>query len=170
MKRRSVWPLIAVPLILMCSCSKKQAVREDPPPHTENVDRRADSHLDAQRVLHQVFAVKNHTEFIFSIPPHQRDARLLGTFRSFTKRGAPDSTSDESANVDLMVLDDQQLGDFLHGQPVSAAYEVDPSHNQRAEWKVPPTSDQPQAYHLVFNNSPGGTKTKFVEADFTVSF
>jgi hypothetical protein len=47
---------------------------------------------------------------------------------------------------------------------------VDPSHEHRVEWKVPPTSEEPQAYHLVFGNPAGGSKTKFVEADFTVKF
>jgi hypothetical protein len=171
MNRRSAWLLIAVVPLLVCSCSRKQTtLQEAPQRNADPVDRRADSHLEPEKVLHRVFPVKKHAEFAFTVPAHQRDARLLGTFRSFAKRVAPDSTSDDTADVDLMVLDDQQLDDFLHGRPVSAAYEVDPSHNQRAEWKVPPTSDQPQAYHLVFSNPAGGTKTRFVEADFTVSF
>ena len=33
-----------------------------------------------------------------------------------------------------------------------------------------PRTENRRAYHLVFSNSSGGTKTKFVEADFTVSF
>ena len=171
MKRQFAWLLLAVATLLICSCSRKQTTLEEAPPRNlDPVDHRADSHLEPQKVLHRVFPVNKHAEFVFTVPAHQRDARLLGTFRSFTKRGAPDSSSDDTTNVDLMVLDDQQLDDFLNGRPVSAAYEVDPSHNQRAEWKVPPTSDQPQAYHLVFSNPAGGPKTRFVEADFTVSF
>jgi hypothetical protein len=172
MKRRSTWLLGIAPLLLVCGCSKKQVVREEaaPPQQAALVDRHADTYLEPQKVLHQIFPVKDHTQFAFSIPPHQRDARLIGNFRSFAKRGAPDSTSDQTADVDLMVLDDQQLDDFLHSRPVTATYEVDPSHNQKVEWKAPPTSDQPQAYHLVFSNSAGGAKVKFVDADFAINF
>lgn len=169
MKKSLAW-LIAVSLMLVSGCSRKSAQEGGARQQADPVDRRADSYLEPQKVLHQVFSVHNHAEFAFSVPARQRDARLIGTFRSFTKRGDPDSTSDPTADVDLMVFNDQQFDDYQNGRPVSAAYEVDPSHNQKVEWKVPPTSDQPQTYHLVFDNSAGGAKTKFVEADFTVSF
>jgi hypothetical protein len=170
MKRRSAW-LLGAALLMVCGCSKKQVVPEEAPqPQAQPVDRRANSPLEPQKVLHQIFHVKDHTQFAFSIPPNQRDARLIGNFRSFAKRDAPDSTSDQTANIDLLVLDDQQLDDFLHSRPVSATYEVDPSHDKRVEWKVPPTLDQPQTYYLVFSNSAGGTKIKFVKADFIITF
>ena len=170
MNPKFVWWLVAVATLLVCSCSKKQPAYEQPQPNMDSVDRSAGSHLDPVKVLHRVISVSNHAEFAFSVPPHQKDARLRGTFRSFTKRGAPDSTSDDTANIDVMVLNDQQLDDFQHGKPVAATYEIDPSHDQRVEWKAPATSDQAQAYHLVFNNSSGGAKTKFVQADFSVTF
>jgi|SRR5579863_7899865 len=170
MKRSSAWLLVALSGMLVCGCSRRTAVEPAPRREGDPVDRRADVHLDPLKVVHQVFPVRNHSDFTFSVPAGQRDARLVGNFRSFTKRSNPDSTSDQTADVDLMVLDNQQLDDFAHGRAMSATYEVDPSHSQRVEWKVPPTADQPQAYHLVFNNSAGGAKVKFVEADFVVSF
>jgi hypothetical protein len=95
---------------------------------------------------------------------------LRGTFRSFTNRSDPDSTSDRSADVDVMVLNEEEFNQFLHGQPQSVTYELDPSHNLKVDLRVPTTFTDPQKYYLVFSNSDGGTKTKFVEADFTVSF
>jgi hypothetical protein len=124
---------------------------------------------DPQHFLHKVFSVSSHAQFAFVVPPHQDSTRLRGTFRSFTNRRDPDATNDRTANVDLTLLNEQQFNEFLHGEPQSVTYELDSAHNQLVEWRVPTTYADPQTYHLVFSNSEG-VKTKFVEADFTVSF
>jgi hypothetical protein len=136
-----------------------------PVDHPVNIEPGKPKHL-----LHNVFSVNNHTQFAFVVPPHQGSTRLHGTFRSFTKRSDPDSTSDGTADVDLMLLNEKEFSQFLHGQPQSVTYELDPSHNQLVDWHVPTTYVEPETYHLVFSNSAGGIKVKFVEADFTVSF
>lgn len=120
--------------------------------------------------LHRMFPVSDYSQFPFVVPPRQGNTRLRGTFRSFTKRGAPDSTSDRTADVELMLLNDQEFDEFLHSRLQSATYELDPSHNQAVDWRVPTTFEGSQTYHLVFSNSAGGVKRKFVEADFTLSF
>jgi len=120
--------------------------------------------------VHAVFPVNKYAQFAFVVPPHQAYPRVHGDFRSFTKRRDPDSTSDKTADVSLMLLNDKEFNDFLQGQQGSATYTLDPAHSQLVDWRVPTTYDQPQQYHLVFSNSDGGAKTKFVKADFTVSF
>jgi hypothetical protein len=120
--------------------------------------------------LHKLFSVNRHAQFEFLVPAHQGNTRLRGSFRSFTNRSDPDSTSDRTADIEVMLLNEQEFNQFLQGQPQSATYELDPSHNLRVDLRVPTTYTEPQKYHLVFSNSAGGTKTKFVEADFTVSF
>jgi hypothetical protein len=129
-------------------------------------------HVEAkpEHFLHRVFSLSDHTQFSFVIPPHQANTRLRGTFRSFTKRSDPDSTSDRTADVDLLLLNEQEFNEFQHGQPQSVTYELDSSHNQLVDWRVPMTYGEPQTYHLIFGNSEGGARIKFVEADFTVSF
>jgi hypothetical protein len=124
----------------------------------------------SKHFLHKVFSLSNHTQFTFLVPPHQGNARLRGTFRSFTKRSDPDSTSDRTAGLDLMVLNEQEFNEFLRGRPQSVTYELDSANNQSVDWRVPTTYGESQTYHLVFSNPAGGTKIKFVEADFTVSF
>ena len=120
--------------------------------------------------LHNVFSVNHQAQFEFLVPPHQGNTRLRGSFRSFTKRSDPDSTSDGTADVELMLLNEQEFNEFLHGLPQSVTYELDPSHNQKVDWRVPTAYGESQTYHLVFSNPAGGTKIKFVDADFTVSF
>jgi len=129
-------------------------------------------HVEAkpEHFLHRVFSLSDHSQFSFVIPPHQANTRLRGTFRSFTKRSDPDSTSDRTADVDLLLLNEQEFNEFQHGQPQSVTYELDSSHNQLVDWRVPMTYGEPQTYHLIFGNSEGGARIKFVEADFTVSF
>jgi hypothetical protein len=125
---------------------------------------------EPRTLLQKVFPVNKYTQFAFVIPPHQGHARVHGDFQSFTKRDAPDSTSDKSANVDLMLLNDQEFNEFRHGQMQSATQELDTAHNQIVDWSVPPSYDDPQQYHLVFSNSDAGAGTKYVKASFTVTF
>jgi len=173
--------LIIVSLLLGCACSKKQNPRAKSPAIDRSQEVRPEEPLEPltvtsariealrpENLLHKVFAVNNHAEFSFLVSPHQANTRLRGTFRSFTKRNDPDS-SDSTADVEVMLLNEQEFEQFLHGPPQSVTYELDSAHNQIVDWRIPTTYGEPQTYHLVFSNS-GGPKTKFVQADFTVSF
>ena len=88
---------VVVPLEVL----KKQAQEksdEEPPQEPLPIDRPV--HIEPQdpkHFLHKTFSVSNHTQFTFQVPPRQGNARLRGTFRSFTKRSDPDSTSDRTA-------------------------------------------------------------------------
>jgi hypothetical protein len=174
--KRSSAPLIIFALLL-CGCSKKESseaksqpvdqpgrVQPEPVNRSLKVGPGPPKHL-----LHRVFSLNDHTQFAFVVAPHQDSTTLHGTFRSFTKRSDPDSTCNRAADVDLMLLNEQEFSQFLQGPPRSVTYELDPSHNQRVDWRVPATYGQPETYHLVFTNSAGGTKVKFVDADFSVS-
>jgi hypothetical protein len=45
---------------------------------------------------------------------------------------------------------------------------IDSSHNRAVDYSLPSTQEQPQEYHLLFQNLPGKTKV-FVKAEFTVN-
>jgi hypothetical protein len=118
-------------------------------------------HIEPQEpkhFLHKTFSVSNHTQFTFLVPPRQGNARLRGTFRSFTNRSDPDSTSDRTTAVDLLVLNEQEFNEFLHGRPQSVTYELDSANNQRVDWRVPTTYAESQTYYLVFWQLFGGSK------------
>ena len=148
------------------SSAAKPAPTQEPLPidHPVSVDPGKPKHF-----LHSVFSVKHHAQFAFLVPAHQGNARVRGTFRSFTKRNDADS-SDRSANVDLLLLNDEEFDQFLHGQPQSVTYELNSAHNQMVDWWIPATRDDTKTYHLVFINFADDTKTKFVQADFTLTF
>jgi hypothetical protein len=164
---------VVVPLDVLKKQAKTAQINPEvtPPQKALNIDHPV--YIDAQKpknFLHKVFSVSNQTQFAFLVPPHQGNTRLRGTFRSFTKRGDPDSTSDRTAALDLLLLNEQEFTEFLHGRPQSVTYELDSTNNQMVDWRVPTTYGESQTYHLVFCNPEGGKKIKFVQADFTVSF
>jgi hypothetical protein len=156
----AVWEQVANPTLA------EPARRPNPSPvdHLVYFEAGKPSHL-----LHHVFSINNCAQFVFSVPPHQGNGRLHGTFRSFTMRNDPDS-SNHAADLDLILLNEQEFNEFLQGQPQSVTYELNSAHNQMVDWHVPATYKDPQTYHLVFSNSGRTTKTLFVQADFTVSF
>jgi hypothetical protein len=174
--------LTIISLLLGCACSKREVPGTKRPNVDQSQEVRPDEplepltvtpvHVEAQppeNFLHTVFSVSNYTQFSFVAPPHQDNTRLHGTFRSFIHRNDP-NFSDSTANVDVMLLNDREFNEFLHGPSQSVTREVDSAHNQTVDWQIPRTYGEPQTYHLVFSNSGSGAKTKFVEADFTVSF
>jgi hypothetical protein len=118
--------------------------------------------------LHKQFTVTNYSEFAFTVPRHSVNPTLRGNFRAFTK-GSSGSTSSKPADIDLMLMNEQEFDDFVRGRPGDVTYEADSSHNQEVNYAIPPTHDQAQTYHLVFQNS-SRQRITFVEADFTVSF
>lgn len=122
-----------------------------------------------RHLLHNVFSVNRRAQFTFLIPAHQSNARLHGTFRSFTKRNDANS-SDTNANIDLLLLNDEEFNQFQHGEPQSVTYELNSAHNQMVDWWVPATRAEAKTYHLVFINSADDMKLKFVQADFTLTF
>ncbi len=164
---------VVQPLAILKGQARPQPTKPDPEatagliPVDHPIDRRSEA---PRNFLHKVFSVNKYVEFAFVVPPHQGHARVHGEFQSFTKRAAPDSTSGKAADVDLMLLNEQEFNEFRHGQMQSATQELDAAHNQTVDWSVPPSYDDPQQYHLVFGNSDEGAATRFVKADFTVTF
>lgn len=120
-------------------------------------------------IVHKTFAVTSSAKFLFQVPPHAANPQLRGTYRSFTKDAGGES-SDENADVDLLLMNDQQYADFLQGHPADTIYSIDSSHAQDVSFGLPATLDHPAQYYLVFRNSSTGPGKKLVQADFHVDF
>ena len=154
-------------LLLLLSCSKTP-----PPKETLNPMDRVDSkRVEPIHFLHKTFPVKKNVLFEFVVPPHSAIPRLHGTFTSFVRRPGEDDLSDESADVDFILMKPDQYRDFLATSGKgSALYTVDPTHDHEVEFLLSPTKAEPEKYYIVFRNSPGGAALKYVQADFTLSF
>ncbi len=119
-------------------------------------------------IVHKTFAVSSTTKFSFEIPPHAVSPQLHGTYRSFLQGSV--QSSDEDANVDLLLMNDQQYANFLKGRPADTVFSVDSSHDQDVNCGLPATLDHPVQYYLIFRNSSSSGDKKVVQADFRVDF
>jgi hypothetical protein len=120
-------------------------------------------------IVHKTFAVTSTAQFLFEVPPHAASPQLHGTYHSFPKNSGPQS-GDESGDIDLLLMNDQQYTDFLSGRPTDVVYSVDSSHDQDVSLGLPTTEDLPVRYYLVFRNNPSNPGKKVVQADFRIDF
>lgn len=125
-------------------------------------------------IVHKTFSVISAAKFSFEIPPHAASPQLRGSYRSFAQQSGSQASdvqsSDESADVDLLLMNDQQYTDFVHGGTPEVVYSIDSSHDQDVSFGLPATLNQPAQYYLVFRNASTRAGKKVVQADFKVDF
>ena len=169
LKRRSRFLfliVVAAIAFFVTACQKKK------PPVEETVlpmDRVTASPSGSKTILHKTFSVTTSASFPFEIPAHAATPHLHGNYKSFVKQISADA-GDDAANVDFLILKEDQYVDFAHGHAGEALFSADMSHDQDVDFSLPASQDQPQKYYLVFRNSPGGAAKKIVQAEFTVDF
>ncbi|MBZ5682112.1 MAG: hypothetical protein LAO24_18605 [Acidobacteriia bacterium] len=163
---RRCWFIVLTAFVLTFSaCTKK--------PPAEATTAAPSDHIapspvgTTQDILQKTFAVKNSVTFPFEIPAHAVRPHLHGIFESFVRdvHGA----SDDSANVDFLIVNENQYADLRSNRPSEALMSVEASHNQAVNFDLPASLDQPVKYYLVFRNSSGGG-SKIVEASFHIDF
>jgi hypothetical protein len=120
-------------------------------------------------VVHKTFAVTSTAKFLFEVPPHAASPQFHGTYHSYAKVSGIQS-GDEDGDVDLLLMNDQQYADFLHGNPADVVYSIDSSHDQDVSFGLPATMDRPVQYYLVFRNSSSSAGKRVIQADFRVDF
>ena len=160
--------LVAALVVATGACQKKKAPEEEE--KLPAMDRVARSPVDtSQQILNKTFTVSSTVKFPFEIPAHAAIPRLRGNYRSFIKDlGVP--SNGDIANVDFLILNEDQYADFVGGHAGEALFSADASHDQDISVSLPPSQDQPRKYYIVFRNSPGGAAKKLVQAQFTVDF
>jgi len=120
-------------------------------------------------VVNKTFPLTTTARFSFEVPPHAATPQLRGTYRSFLRRTAAES-GDEGADVEVLLMSQQQGEDFVHGRSVDPLFSTEPSHDQDVNFGLPSTLDQPAKYCLVFRSAPGSEPRKLVQAEFRVDF
>jgi predicted small lipoprotein YifL len=165
MRRRLPVFFVAALILSVTACQKEKPPAELPLP----TDRVAPSPVGtSQTVLHKTFSVKTSAIFPFDIPPHAVRPHLHGIFESFVRE--VHGASDDSANVDFLIVNADQYADLASNRPSEALFSVEASHNQAVNLDLPASLDQPVKYYLVFRNAAGKGPGKVVEADFHVDF
>jgi|HubBroStandDraft_6_1064221.scaffolds.fasta_scaffold329075_3 hypothetical protein len=158
--------LLAALFFNASACQKKKVPEEQVLP----MDRIAPTPADTTRtVLRKSFALSTSVNFPFDVPSHAAMPRLHGNYRSFVRQLGV-QPNDDTANVDFLILNEDQYADFIQGHAGEAFFSAGASHDQDVNVTLPPTQDQPRKYYLVFRNSPGDTTKKAVQADFTLDF
>ena len=122
-----------------------------------------------QAVLHKTFFVRSTVAFPFQVPAHAALPHLRGNFKSYvTKLGI--QSSEHSADVDFLVLTEEQYANFTHLVADEVFYSANASSDQSVDLSLPPSLDHDAKYYLVFRNTPGGDNRKTVQADLTLEF
>ena len=122
----------------------------------------------SQNVLQKTFTLKTSAEFPFEIPAHAVQPHLHGLFESFV--GQVHGASDASANIDFLVLNEEQHSELVGNHPSEALFTVEDSHNQAVNFDLPASMNQPVKYYLVFRSAGESKGSKVVEANFRVDF
>lgn len=163
--RRLTQFLIAALVFTTNACQKQKVTQVE---ETPTFDRVNPSPVGtSQTILQKTFALKNSITFPFEIPPHAVRPHLHGIFASFFRE--LHGPSDETANVDFLILNADQYADLLGNRPSEVLFSVEASHNQAVNLDLPASMDQPMKYYLIFRNTVGGPST-IVQADFHVDY
>ena len=83
--------------------------------------------------------------------------------------GQAHGASDDNANIDFLIMNEEQQSDFAANRPGEALFSVEASHNQAVNFDLPASMNQPVKYYLVFRN-PQTKVGKIVEANMQVDF
>jgi hypothetical protein len=120
-------------------------------------------------IIRKTFALSRVIDVPFEIPPHAIMPRFHGTIQSIERKGgAP--THDESANVDMLLMNEKQYAEFAAGRDSEVLLIADTTHYRDIDFVLSPSGEQTVRYHLVFRSSPSGAARKLVKADFSVDF
>ncbi len=123
-------------------------------------------------ILRQTFGVASIVNLPFELPAHASNPQLRGTYRSFLKQAGADASD---ADVEFLLLTEQQYVDLLSGRPGEAVFSAEDAHDQEVNTGLPPTRDEAVKYFLVFRNNrhKAGKREAgktFVQADFRVDY
>jgi len=164
LQSRHLPALIVVLLLIHAGCTK-----EAPPPVSTVVpsDHVAPSPVGTtQTVLEKTFKLSTSSVFPFEIPAHAVQPHLHGIFQSFV--GQVHGASDDTANIDFLIMNEEQESNFAGNRPSEALFTVESSHNQAVNFDLPASMNQPVKYYLVFRNPQKSGRV--VEANFRIDF
>lgn len=119
-------------------------------------------------VLDKTFDLKTSATFSFEVPAHSARPHLHGVFES--SLGKARGESNDAANIDFVIMNEEQQAAFASNRPSEALFSADDTHNQSVNLDLPPAINQAAKYYLVFQNPHGGKGSKVVQANFRVDF
>ena len=122
------------------------------------------------KLAHGLIRIDNYEKVPFEVPSHVIIPQVLGEFSSFMQAAGGARITDESADVELMVMTEEQCDDFTHKRSAQSVDAVEPSHSGGVKITLPPTHDDPTRYCLILRRATDGKKPVWVNADLRVEF
>lgn len=122
------------------------------------------------KVAHGVSKVQKYVKFPFEVPAHAITPRLEGEFSSFIQGAGGARISDESADVELMIMSEEQYDAFEQKRSAESVYAIEPSHDHGVSITLPATQDTPARYVAVFRRTNDGKNAVWVHAELTAQF
>jgi hypothetical protein len=167
MKWRLMPATAAIALLALFACNRA--------PKTENDDSALDrvsqgAPLPPQRVTHGLARLDKLQKMTFEVPPHQISPRLQGSFTSFVQGAGGARVNDESADVELMVMTEDQYDAYTHHRSAESLYAIEPSHDHGVSISLPVTQSEAAHYYAVFRRNNDAKTPVWVNADLSVVF
>ena len=167
MRRLSVAPL-ALALVAILACNRGPARDLNPDSELDRVSQ--GPKLTPQRVTHGLTKVDKNQKLSFEVPPHQLTPRLNGTFTSFIQGAGGARISDESADVELMVMTEEQYDAYSNHRSAESLYAIEPSHDHGVSIALPATREDSARYYAVFRRNVDARTPLWVNADLNIVF
>ncbi len=114
--------------------------------------------------------VQKYVKFQFEVPPHVISPQVSGDFSSFIQGAGGARISDESADVELMIMSEEQCDAFEKKTSAESVYAIEPSHDHEVSITLPGTQDVPARYYAVFRRANEGKSPIWVNANLTADF
>jgi hypothetical protein len=168
MKRRLALFPIAFTLAALLACNRgpKQELKEDSSlDHVTQGPR-----LQPKTVAHGIAKLDKYQKFLFEVPPHVISPRLRGDFSSFQQGAGGARINDESADVELMIMSEEQYDAFTQHRSAESVYAIEPSHDHGVSITLPTTQDAAVRYYAVFRRATDGKTPVWVNANLTIDF
>jgi hypothetical protein len=167
MKRRLIPASVTIALLATVACNRG--------PHEPNDDSALDRvsqgpRLAPQRVTHGLSKLDKLQKLTFEVPPHQIAPQLRGNFTSFVQGAGGARINDESADVELMVMTEDQYEAYIHKRSAESLYAIEPSHDHGVSIALPATQADGAHYYAVFRRNNDAKTPLWVNADLSVEF
>lgn len=168
MNQRLVPASVVIALLALFACNRTPKVEEKDDLSVDRVSHGAQ--LPPQRVTHGLARLDKTQKLPFEVPPHQLTPRLQGSFTSFVQGEGGARINDESADVELMVMTEDQYDAYIHKRSAESLYAIEPSHDHGVSIALPATQGEAAHYYAVFRRNNDAKAPVFVNADLSVVF
>lgn len=168
MKKWLIAICVASVLVVLLGCNRSRRPQADDSAGFDRVNQGPT--LPPQQVSHGVAKLDRYIKFPFEVPAHVVTPQLKGEFSSFIQGSGGARIADESADVELMVMNEEQYDAFAKKAGAESVYAIEPSHDHGVEITLPTTRDTPVRYYAVFRRTNDGKAPIWVKAELTIEF